>query len=327
MRRLVTFGLLLVVLAALWSGGWFALAAWAEDRVSSVLADAARRGVDVECGERRMVGFPFALKVACDDTAVSERSSGSQAQLEGLTGGASVFAPMTAQIDLASPARVESPLFTDPATFQWDDTEIDVGMGMNGPKSVSFDAANFAADLPLADLPDAKLQASAAEGTLSPTVDGGTDASLAFTGLGLSAGGTTLPPFNGTATAHLSAPPRALLSGRAGLQAPLSARAIRVALTSGEGRLEAEGDISIDAEGIIDGALTLRVAGSEALAAYIAQLPEDRRQLGNAIVGGMLAFGQSTTVDGKPGSELLVEISRGRARIGPVDFRVPQIPL
>ena len=327
MRRLVTFGLILAVFAALWAGGWFALAAWAEGRVSTVLADIARRGIEVDCGERQMAGFPFAMKVVCGETAVSERSSGSQAQLGGLTGGASVFAPMTAQLELASPARIQSPLFTEPATLQWEETEIDVGMGMSGPTSVSFDAENLSAALPIPDLAGAALSAASAEGTLSPSDDGGTDAALAFTGLALAANGTTLPPFNGTAAAQLSVPPRALLAGRAGLQAPLSAQGIRVSLTSGEGRIDAEGDLSVDAEGIVDGAVTLRIAGTNALAAYIAALPAEHRQLGNAVIGGMLAFGQSTTLDGQPASQLQVEISRGRARIGPVDFRVPRIPL
>src|SRR3712207_175678 len=101
-RRLVTLGLALLVLAVVWSGGWFALAAWAEGRVSGVLAEIAERGIDIQCGGREMVGFPFSLKLACGDTAVSERSSGSAAAFAGLTGGASVFAPLTAEIDLAS---------------------------------------------------------------------------------------------------------------------------------------------------------------------------------------------------------------------------------
>lgn len=327
MRRLVTFGLLVLVLAVIWSGGWFALAAWAEGRVSTVLADIARRGVDVECGERDMVGFPFAMKVACSETALSDRGSGSQARLEGLTAGASVFAPMTAEVDLASPARIQSALFTEPAEVQWDETEVDIGMGMSGPKSISFEAENLSAVLPFPDVTDARVATASAGGTLTPTAEGGSDAALAFTGLALSANGTALPPFNGTIAAQLSVPPRALLSGEAGLQAPLSAQDIKVSLTSGEGRIDIEGDLSVDAEGIVDGAITLRIAGTDALAAYIAALPPERRQIGNAVVGGMLAFGRATNLDGKPASELQIEISRGRAQIGPVDFQVPRIPL
>lgn len=327
MRRLVTIGLLVLGVAALWSGGWFVLAAWAEGRVASVLAAVAEQGVEVDCRERRVVGFPFALKVACGETEVSERRSGSEAQLAGVTGGASVFAPMTAQVALASPAQVQSPLLAGPASLRWDDTRIDVGMGLNGPRSVSFEADNLVAELPVPDFVDATVQAGSAEGTLSPSGDGGTDATLAFTGLALAANGTALPPFNGTLAARLSVPPRAILAGRAALQAPLSARDVRISLTSGAGRLDAEGELSVDAEGIMDGAITLRIAGGEALADFIAALPAERRQLGNAVVGGMLAFGQATTVDGKPASELLIEIERGRARIGPVDFRVPRLPL
>lgn len=326
-RRLVTLGLVVLVLAGLWSGAWFALAAWTEGRISTALAEIARRGVEVDCSERDMVGFPFSMKLACGETAVSERSSGTAAEFASLTGGASVFAPMTASIDLASPAQLESPLLAGPATLRWDDTDIDVGMGMSGPQSVSFDASNFSAELTLPELAGAKVAAVSADGTLSPTADGGTDASLAFRGLALSANGASVPPFDGTVSAQLSLPPRALLAGRAALQAPLSASDMRISLTSGAARLDAEGDISVDAEGIVDGAIIVRIAGAEALADFIAALPPERRQLGNAAVGGMLAFGKATTVDGKPGSELLIKIERGLARIGPVEFRLPRVPL
>jgi hypothetical protein len=234
---------------------------------------------------------------------------------------------MTAAIALGSPAEVETPLFTNPATIQWDETGIDVGMGMNGPKSVSFDADNLVAELPLPDFADATLAAASAEGTLTPTEDGGTQAALGFRGLSLTARGTTLPSFDGAVSARLSAPPRALLSGRAGLQPPLSANAINLSLTSGASRLDAEGDISIDAEGILDGAMTIRIAGAEALPDFIAALPPATRQIGNAMVGGLLAFGRAATIDGKPASELTVEINRGEARVGPVTFSLPRVPL
>ncbi|MDQ3559876.1 MAG: DUF2125 domain-containing protein [Pseudomonadota bacterium] len=327
MRRLViTLGLVFVVLAAIWSAGWFALAAWADGQVSGVLARIRDRGIEVDCGARDMVGFPFALKLACGETAVAERGSGSQAQLAGLTGGASIFSPRTAQIALASPARVESPLLTAPADLRWNDADVDVAMNLNGPQAVSFDAEDFAAELPLPNLP-ASFAARSAAGTLSPATDGGADADLTFTQLALTAAGTTLPPFDGQVSAWLSVPPRALLSGRAGLQAPLSARLIDVSFTSGAARLDAEGEISVDEEGILDGMITLRIAGTEALPALIAELPPEQQKLANAAVGGLLTFGSRITLDGEPASELRVEIERGEAKVGPITVRVPRVPL
>ncbi len=327
MRRLIPVLIILIIIAGLWVVGWLWLASWAERNVARVLAEVEERGVAVNCAERDIVGFPFALRLACGPTSVAEQGSQTQAQLAGLTGGASVFAPRTAQIALASPARVESPLLAAPADFQWDDADVGVGMGLNGPQTVSFEALNISGNLPLSDLPQTTASAASASAALAPTADGRTDADFAFTGLALSLAGTALPPFDGYGSALLSVPPRALLAGRAALQAPLSAQGVTVNLSAGDARLQAAGDVSVDAEGIVDGTITLRVAGSEALPALIAALPPDQQKAGNAAIGAMIAFGSPTTLDGARASELVVEIVRGRARIGPVEVSLPRLPI
>jgi hypothetical protein len=162
---------------------------------------------------------------------------------------------------------------------------------------------------------------------LAPSASGGTDASLTFTELVVTADGATFPPVSGRAFGEISVPPRALLSGRAALQAPLSANGIDVFLESGEARLQALGDLSIDVEGIVDGTVTLRIAGTEALPGFIAALPPGRQQIGNAVAGAIFAFGQPTTLDGEPASEMVVQIERGIARIGMIEIAVPRLPL
>ncbi len=327
MRRAVTALIIVGVLALAWVGGWFALAAWAEGRVSDALGEIAERGIEVDCPEREMVGFPFALKVACGETAGAERRSGSTARIAGLTGGASVFAPTTAAIDLASPARLESPLLAGPAELRWSEAELGVGMGLGGPQDISFESQDFSAELPVPQVPDAAVAAKSAAGTLTPSEDGGTNVSLVFTDLALTGAGLTMPPVSGHASAEVSMPPRALLSGRAGLQPPFFARAIDVSLASGEARIGVAGEVNVDAEGILDGTVALKIAGSEGLPALIAALPAEIQKLANAAVGGMLAFGEPTTLDGEEATELVVEIEDGRARVGPVTVEVPRLPL
>jgi len=171
------------------------------------------------------------------------------------------------------------------------------------------------------------VAARSAAGTLVPAEDGGTNADLSFAQLALSADGTTFPAFDGQASGWLSVPPRALLAGRAGLQAPFSARLIDGSFSHGEARLDAAGEVSIDEEGILDGVITLRIAGTEALPALIAALPPEQRKLGNKVVGGMIAFGSPTSLDGRPASELHVEIERGKAKVGPVTVSLPRLRL
>jgi hypothetical protein len=85
------------------------------------------------------------------------------------------------------------------------------------------------------------------------------------------------------------------------------------------------GDIRIDDDGVVDGEVRLRVAGAEALPALIEALPERYRRHANAAAGGLIAFGRPTTVDGKEASELVVTITRGEAKIGPVGVTLPRL--
>jgi hypothetical protein len=318
--------LILAVLALAWSGGWYWLAGWADRRIPGWLAEAAESGIEVSCAKSDIIGFPFALRIDCGETAVAERETGTNAKLAGVTGGVSVFAPATAQVALASPAHIESPLLEGPADISWEDAEMDMGMSMSGPRDVSFDATDVLANFVLGDS-DPAVAAAGASGTLSPSDAGGTEATLAFRDLIVSADGDTFPPVSGSASGHVSLPPRALASGRTALQTPLSANNVEVTLASGEARLQALGDVAIDAEGIVDGTVTLRIAGADALPAFIAALPPERQQIGNAIAGAIFAFGQPTTLDGEQASELVVEIERGEARIGPVEVTLPRLPL
>ncbi len=327
MRRIVALLIIVATLAVGWSVGWFWLAGMLERNADTVFIEIARRGVEVDCRDRSVIGFPFALRVACAQTGIAERSTGTTARLGTVTGGASVFAPTTARMDMTSPAFVESPLLERPAEIRWRNAGVDVGLGMNGPRDVSFDAAGLSAAFELTDLPDPGLVAARALGTLSPTDDGGTDAAVTFTDLALSANGTAFPPVSGSASGQLSVPPRALLAGRAGLAAPIAARDIDIALDSGGARLSAQGELSVDAEGILDGVITLRIAGAEALSTFIAALPPQTQNLANAVVGALYAFGRPTMVDGQPGSEVVVEIERGAARIGLFEMSLPRLPI
>jgi len=325
-RWLVSILLIFAVLALAWSGGWYWLAGWADRRIPGWLAEAAESGIEVSCPKSDIVGFPFALRLDCGETAVAERETGTNAKLGGMSGGVSVFAPVTAQVALVSPAHIESPLLEGPADISWEDAGMDMGIGMSGPRNASFDATDVLAKFALGNS-DPAVAAARTSGTLAPSDAGGTEAEIAFTDLIFSADGANFPPVSGSASGHVSLPPRALLSGRAALQAPLSANNVELSLESGEARLEALGDVAIDAEGIVDGTITLRIAGADALSAFIAALPPERQQIGNAVAGAIFAFGQPVTLDGEEASELVVEIERGEARIGPVEITLPRVPL
>jgi hypothetical protein len=218
-------------------------------------------------------------------------------------------------------------LLDGPAEIAWSAAELNVDIGLNGPRAVSFESTDMIAAFTLAGFSDPTIGAARAAGTLAPAADGGTAAALTFTDLSVSANDTALPPMSGSASGTLSVPPRAFLAGRAALQTPLSAHAIRIALTSGGATMQIEGDVTVNAAGVVDGSLMLRIAGADALPAFVAALPPAQQPIGNAAAGALFVFGRPTTLDGEPASEIRIEIEQGIARIGLVEVALPRLPL
>ncbi len=328
-RRTISIAIIVAVFAALWSWGWYFLAGYADRRADRVLKEMAAHGITVDCSDRRVGGFPFAIRIVCGTTAVAEKEHDIRTKLAGLNAGVSVFAPLTARISMVAPVNVETTALVGPTDLRFDAAALKVGVGVNGPRDVRFDATNLLADFQIPNTPRQSVQAATANGSLAPSKNGGSDIALRFTNLALSVGGKQIPPFGGTLRSEISVPPRALIAGRAALQAPLAARAIEVRLESGGAILEVEGDLSVDADGVIDGTLVLRMAGTQALPAFIAALPKEWFKIGNGIAGGLIMFGTPAKVDGKPASEMRIEIRHGRAIAagGLIDHDLPRVPL
>ena len=106
---------------------------------------------------------------------MAERTTDTQADLAGVTGGASVLAPMTVTINMASPARVASAQFVEPAEMRWEDAAVNVGMGTNGPRDVTFATEKLDAAFTVARIPVSKVTAESAQGSLAPSANGGTE--------------------------------------------------------------------------------------------------------------------------------------------------------
>jgi hypothetical protein len=58
---------LMALLAVLWTGGWFAIAARAPDAIADWRAREARAGRVYDCGTQSIAGFPFRIEVRCSD--------------------------------------------------------------------------------------------------------------------------------------------------------------------------------------------------------------------------------------------------------------------
>src|SRR5881394_4238679 len=80
---------LLLILAAAWSGFWFYAASQAEVAADAWRAQEAKSGRIYDCAKRSIAGFPFRFEVRCDGVSVSLSSQ--------TAGQAATQAPVTAK--------------------------------------------------------------------------------------------------------------------------------------------------------------------------------------------------------------------------------------
>src|SRR5262245_23488782 len=74
---------LLVALAAIWTGVWFYAASRAETAIAGWRAREAKSGRNYECATQSISGFPFRIEVRCTDPVAELRGKGAQFVLRG----------------------------------------------------------------------------------------------------------------------------------------------------------------------------------------------------------------------------------------------------
>ena len=60
------WGLFMVFLFAVWFGGWFAFARFADNKIGEQVAAISQKGVIIDCQNRDIKGFPFRIGVHCE---------------------------------------------------------------------------------------------------------------------------------------------------------------------------------------------------------------------------------------------------------------------
>ena len=108
-RSLVRLVVLLLVLFALYSAAWF----WAAARVRSEAGKAVARlnaqGIQAECTNLAVSGYPLRFNVTCDDVAYQDDGHAIAATSGGIDATASLFTPLWPTLDLDGP-RIARPL-------------------------------------------------------------------------------------------------------------------------------------------------------------------------------------------------------------------------
>lgn len=322
--------ILLILLAAGWSGFWFYVHGRTVAEIDRTLAREAERGRTWTCNNRSVGGFPFRIEVRCASLALTSTRWGDAVRVE--TGPAlavgQIYSPGLVILEATSPARVSLPEGRS-LDLTW--KQLDASLAWRDPQRFALVAAEPNATLTVPGQANENWRAAALEVHLRrnpdrPATDQAVD-------IALSAKGTVLPVIDAllgttdTGTIDLQATltqsdafrqgfnPDALESWRNG-NGVLDVT--RLAATKGAARIDGSGQLRLDPTHHVGGDLQLAAAGIEQIGGV---------RIGNLLggLGGLL--GGRGNASAPPGLTPLppVSLREGRVFLGPI--RLPLKPL
>jgi hypothetical protein len=299
---------LLLVAFGLYSAGWF----WAAERVRS---EAARtitalnaRGIQAECANLTVSGYPLRFNVTCDGLAYQDDGRAVAATSGGLNAVASLFSPLSPTIDLDGPLRVTAPGIL-PLWIDWDRLRATTSLSWPLPARITLAAEGLSGQTDPENTEPVQLF-SAGNATAELRPDGqDLDYAGRFSELEIDAeaiGGRVVPPLDASAEARLRNGVALLRTSIRSLRGQ-SIDIGKLELASGEAGVSLSGPVSVDAAGLVDATLQIRLRNPRAVGAILAAaIPENKSQIDQGF--GMLAM--------LGGAPMTLTVVKGRASLG-----------
>jgi hypothetical protein len=355
-RWLIAAPLILVLLlAAAWSGAWFYAAREAELRINDWQAQQAKAGRVFACGSQAVGGFPFRIEVRCANAAVELKDTQPPIaiRLKEILVVAQVWDPKHLIAEFTGPLMVSDPGQPTQATATWTLAQASVRGTPSMPERASIAADDLklvdASGNALFDSKHAEFHARVQFGSWphNPAVD-----------LAVKLNAATAPSLGPYTREALDADIQAVLHGVtdfAPKALPARLREWQAAggrleiqnarLAQGDALANATGTLALSQRGRLDGALRLTVAGIErflptiggdrggpalgldrmapalsaidrALPGLAQRVPPQQQQ---ALQVGLLGLlGQPAEIEGKRGVTVPLRFADGAASLGPI---------
>ncbi|MBB4568235.1 DUF2125 domain-containing protein [Rhizobium leucaenae] len=108
-KRMWLVGLgLIVILAGLYTGGWFYATTIVKTTVLKALGEQNAAGISGECSDMAFSGFPFSIGLSCAKVTVDDHVKGVSASFDNLNASAPVYQPNHVGWRLKSPAEIRT---------------------------------------------------------------------------------------------------------------------------------------------------------------------------------------------------------------------------
>ena len=274
--------ILLVLLFGLYSGGWFYLADKISSEFGQTISELNARGVEADCANFRVSGYPLRLAVDCDGMAYEDDAGNVAASAGAMTAVTSLVRPLLAEATVRGPLRTVAPGMP-PLWLDWDNLNASAKLFWPLPRKISLVADGFSGQTDPADESDPVQLFSATKAQLDLEPDGQNIVySGQFEDLEIppeALDGRTVPPLDGVGAVTLK-DGVALIRSR---PQSLRGQAVEIAnleLSSGEAHISVSGPAAVDAEGLLDADLVIKLRNPQAVAAILATaIPEQASKI------------------------------------------------
>lgn len=297
-RRIILLAVFIVVLFGGYSLGWFYVADRVREKIDTIVANLDKAGIAVDCANAEVRGYPFRIGVFCDDLDYGDERRGVFATAGSLRSAAQIYQPMHAVAELDPPLRLTVPGVV-PLWLDWDNLRSSVRIATPLPERLSVEVEGMSGQTdPQDDSETVSLfSAGNAQAHVRPN---GADLDVAFSFSELeidpeAVAGRALPVMAGSGDATVKEGLAALRSPRPGLRGrSFDIRSLD--LSSGTAGISVSGPVSVDANGLVDATLTIRVRDPKTAATLLATaFPEQKDNIqagfaGLAVLGGDAAL-------------------------------------
>lgn len=314
-RKVVRLGVLIVLVIAVYSVGWYFAAEYLKNRILTFFAGGNPAGVTASCENADMGGYPFRFRLNCSRLSFDDHFQGVAASFGPVRAAAQIYNPGHVVWELDGPAEIRSALGFNTA-LDWTNMQSSFKIGLSGlsRSSLMMEGLNATVTSTVSSL-QLQVTAPSAQSHVRQN-EGNLDYATLVRDVSVSIDGTkiALPPVSASLDATF-ADKGGLLDPRVAQEQRLygtKGEIRRMVVDLGEGRvLTLSGPFEVGEDGLISGRIKVEVEQIKAWRdAMKTAYPEQSDMIDNvANVLRALAFGRDD-------SEAEITIQNGVAALG-----------
>ena len=322
--RVLMGGTLFVVVA--WSVFWFIAATIVDRHVERAERIASSGGTQIDCVDRSVTGYPFRIEVRCSDT--SRIADGNVlATFQKLTIASLVYNPSRVIAEVGGPMTIEAQGAPD-LSLDWDLAHASARLDLGEQRLERLDGEVVAATMKASGWPELTVDEFDVNVRRNPVEPADLDLALRVTGLAPAEVGETaslalqLSLHDGAGLLDGDADALLRRLGEAGLAATVEAATFE----SGSLEVAMAGEVTLAADGLLDGRLDVAIAGHDEGVPYVAVVAPRAEATLEKLATDFLTFAPETTLSGRKAKALTLTIADGVVRAGFVPiFTIPAI--